>query len=332
MKRGEATIYQVAERAGVSISTVSMTFNRPERVGANTRQKVVDAAGELGYRPHATPAERASASTRRIAVVAPFQSYPSYRTRLMGVLAELDESGIDVTVHNVPSAASSDAPLLDALPVRGDVDGVLVMGVPLSEAVGRRLAEWGPATVLVDTAAEGFSVVAFDDDDAGYLGGRHLVERGHRHIMYVHEEQRSDSYLSQGQRRIAGLQRALGDDVRLSMHPLPESSLAAARAALPAIMAGDAPPTALFAHHDQLAAGLLAGARDLGIDVPGKLAVLGIDDDPPLAEALGLSTIRQPLAESGRIAAEALLSLIERPTQPRRTTLLHGQLVVRDTT
>jgi LacI family transcriptional regulator len=90
-------------------------------------------------------------------------------------------------------------------------------------------------------------------------------------------------------------------------------------------------PTAVICHHDVLAAGFLAGLRAAGTEVPTEVAVAGIDDGP-LAESLGLTTIRQPFAESGRHAAELLRSLIQSPGHTVARTLLAPQLIVRETT
>jgi LacI family transcriptional regulator len=118
---------------------------------------------------------------------------------------------------------------------------------------------------------------------------------------------------------------------------LPGNDLAAARALGAAFHSGehglarDNRPTAVICHHDVLAAGFLAGLRTTGVAVPAQVAVAG-NDDGPLAEGLGLTTVRQPFAESGRHAAELLRSLIQSPEHSAARTLLAPQLVVRETT
>ncbi|MFD2464001.1 LacI family DNA-binding transcriptional regulator [Amycolatopsis samaneae] len=327
------TIYQVAETAGVSISTVSLALNHPDRVSERTRERIIEVAGELGYRPGATASERARRRTGRIAVLAPFSSYESYRTRLIGVLEACAPDDVEVVVHDAPSAAATSSPLLDALPVRGDVDGLVVMGVPLADEGAERLRRWGPPTVLVDSAHPAFSSVTFDDEQAGYLLGAHLLERGHRHLGYLHEPQRSMSYVSPGMLRRDGVRRALRevDGGVLDDLELPGNDLAAAREFAAGFAARADRPTAVIAHHDVLAAGVLAGLRAAGVAVPAEVAVAGIDDGP-LAEGLGLTTVRQPFAESGRRAGELLRSLIGKPGRTPGRTLLTPRLIVRETT
>jgi DNA-binding LacI/PurR family transcriptional regulator len=323
------TIYQVAEAAGVSISTVSLVFNHPARVNERTRDRVIETAGELGYRPKATPSARARQRVGRIAVVAPFSSYESYRTRLIGVL-ETFGPDVEVVVHDVPSVAAAGTPLLETLPVRGDVDGLILMGVPLAEQGADRLRRWGPPTVLVDSAHPGFPSVVFDDEQAGFVLAAHLRDRGHERIAYLHERQESMSWVSPGMLRRDGMRRALGAEVEEI--ELAASDMGEARTFGETFLARDPRPTAVICHHDLLAAGFLAGLRTAGARVPADVAVTGIDDGP-LAEGLGLTTIRQGFTASGRHAAELLRAAIgaaEPPVASR--TLLEPVLVTRDTT
>ncbi|MEV6167816.1 LacI family DNA-binding transcriptional regulator [Streptomyces sp. NPDC051954] len=329
------TIYQVAKTAGVSISTVSLALNHPDRVSVSTREEIIRVAGELGYRPGATASARARRRTGRIAVLAPFSSYGTYRTRLVGILQAFRPDDVEVVVLDAPSAAEADSPLLETLPVRGDVDGLLIMGIPLGEQGVDRLRQWGPPTVLVDSAHPALSTVTFDDEQAGYLLATHLLSRGHRRLGHLHEPQRSEAYVSAGMLRHEGIHRALreadGAEPSCEELVLADNGLSTARAFAAEFVRRTDRPTAVIAHHDVLAAGFLAGLRAAGTEVPDQVAVAGFDDGP-LAEGLGLTTIRQPFAESGRRAAELLRSLIQAPQQTPGRTLLLPELIVRETT
>ena len=328
--RSDATIYDVAREAGVSIATVSNVMNKPERVGEQTRGRVLEAADRLGYVPKADAASRARKYVGRIGVIAPFTSYASFMRRLSGILAEASSRGVDVSVFDMESAATARSPVLETIPVRGFVDGLIVMGEPLEPSVEQRLASRGMPVVIVDAESDTFPVVRIDDYGAGRLAARHLIELGHKDIGYLLEGQVAD-YESQALRRLGGFRAELAQhaDVRLTVSQT-TGTLAAARVAGRALLGAAPRPTAVMAHFDDLAVGVVQAAKDLGVEVPREVSVLGFDDGP-VAEAADLSTVRQPFEESGAFAARVLLDARERPTG-RHLTVLDCEVVARATT
>lgn len=329
-KSARATINTVAERAGVSISTVSLAINHPHRVGEATRKRIVEVATSVGYRPDGAWRARTGARPVGIAVAAPFSSYPSYSRRLIGVLDRLRDTGIDVMVYDLESAASAETPLLDSLPIRAGIDGIIVMGVPLSREGGTRLADWGPPVVLLDATDQQSPTVLVDDERGGELVGEHLAQLGHRSVAFVHDPQRSFDYVSAGMLRLRGVRtafaaRGLADAVIQLEAPPPSDDHSLGRAVR------DAAVTAVFANHDELASRTRLELVGLGLDVPGDVSLVGFDDGP-LAAALGLTTVRQPFEDSGRAAADLLLGLMS-GTGSRVTSVGLGvELVVRGST
>lgn len=328
------TIYDVAKAAGVSIATVSHTLNRPHKVSPVTRAKVMAIVDELHFVPKATAISRARRGIGRIGVLAPFTSYPSYGERLLGVLAERAEDAIDVVVFDHGSVADSPSPLLSALPASGRLDGMIIMGVPLDTEMAERLRKRKLATVLVDSTFAGFSSVNVDDIAGGNAVGAHLVDRGHRSFAFVSEGQRSVDYVSPGQLRLKGFTEAIAAvDVTLDdVHwVFTANGVEGGRQAADRIALADDRPTAVFAHHDGFAAGLVMRFRELGVRVPEDIAVAGYDGSE-LAVALDITTVVQPFTETGRLAAETLSDLIAQPDAPVRQVLLQPQLRVRSTT
>jgi DNA-binding LacI/PurR family transcriptional regulator len=326
------TIYDVAAHAGVSISTVSQTLNRPGRVNAKTRERVLQAIEELEYMPKAAAVSHARRGVGRIGVLAPFTSYDSFRRRLMGVLSESDGSNRDVVVYDHESAAASVSPLLRTLPVSGRLDGLLIMGLPLDDALADHLLARRLPTVLVDSSRPEFSTVNVDDDEGGAVLARHLLARGHTSFAFVQEPQESNAFLSQGQRRNRGFAQALtesGIDPDAVHTVLTNNDISASRRALHEVLALRPRPTAIFAHHDVLAAGLVVECRRQGVRVPDDLAVVGFDDGS-VAEAAALTTVRQPFEESGRIGARLLSDLISGAPIGVQRIVLGLELVVRD--
>jgi LacI family transcriptional regulator len=205
------TIYEVAERAQVSISTVSNVLNKPDRVKQATRERVLAAVDELGFVPKVQAVHLARRGAGRIGVMAPFTSYASYLRRLAGVLGAATELELDVVVYDHESAAQATSPVLASMPIHGRLDGLIVMGLQIEDRIARRLHERELPTVAVDAESELFSRVLIDDVAGGRLAGRHFVDNGHRRFGYVLERQVSD-YESQAIKRLAGFKDVVGGD------------------------------------------------------------------------------------------------------------------------
>ncbi|OYO01213.1 LacI family DNA-binding transcriptional regulator [Enemella evansiae] len=332
-RRGGRSIKGVAREAGVSIATVSRAINHPDQVSEPTRRKVLEAIRRLDYRPSAEMADRARGAGARIAVLAPFSSYGSYAERLNGIFAVVQPRGMEALVRDQPSSAAAIEPHLDSLPLRSDVAGVIVMGVPVSGDGAARLEESRLPVVLVDSDHPAFSRVEFDDTGAGRLIAEHLLGLGHRQAYFVHEPQAADF-------RSAGLVRS--DAIQAAGLPLtsvpvtPDFGEAVRRldhwlGGLSDGGAFDAGPVAVVANHDRLGAAVLAAARGRGLQVPEQLRVIGVDDGE-IAAVAGLTTIRQPFAESGRLAADLLLAQLADRRRPPARVLLSGELVLRAST
>lgn len=307
----------------MSISTVSLAINHPQRVGAGTRRRVAEAAESVGYRSGGATTPRRRAGLRTVAVAAPFSSWPSYYQRLDGIIGRFRDAGIEVLVHDLPSSNAVPAPLLDALPVRGDLDGVIIMGTPLSDTAESSILRSGLPTVLVDTDSERLPTVMADDRRGGTMLGEHLLRLGHRRLVFAHDGQASSDYVSAGMRRLDGL-RASVDAEGGTVEPMRISPGLAARAR-------ETGATVVVANHDALAARILRDAAVCGIGVPHQLSVTGYDGGL-LAESLALTTIEQPLDVTGRTAAELLRGLLDGTTPTVRRITLDCRLVVRETT
>lgn len=326
----KATIYAVAKRAGVSISTVSLAINHPQRVNEATRRSVIAAATELGYRGGA-----AASGAQRIAVAAPFSSYASYYRRLSGIMERAAMDSVEIIVHDLPSAAGSDSPVLDALPMRAGIDGIVVMGVPLSPAALESKALPGPPVVLVDVpdGAQrrlGLPSVLIDDERGGELIARHLAELGHERVVFLHEPQRSEEYVSAGMLRARGLGHLLS--VSEAVADVAATDLVeAVGAALERAFRVDPEATAVVANHDELAAAAHRAFRVTGAHLPVGRSLVGYDDGP-LASALDLTTVRQPFEESGYAALDLLLGRLSGEHARVSSVQLAPDLVVRGTT
>lgn len=323
------TIYEVAERAQVSISTVSNVLNKPDRVSPATRARVLAVVDDLGFVPKVQAVSLARQGTGRIGVMAPFTSYGSYLRRLSGLLTAATELEIDVVVFDHESAALASSPVLASMPVHGRLDGLVVMGLPIEDAIAGRLRERRLPTVAVDADSALFSRVVIDDRGGGRLAAEHLRDRGHRRLGYLIERQVTD-YESQAIKRLAGFREvvaAAGGEVVVAHS---DNSVDAARRAAADLLDRPDRPSAIMAHHDALAVGALLAARDRGLRVPQDVAVMGFDDGE-MATAADLTTVRQPFEESGSTALSVLLGHLG-GSDLRSTTVLDVRLVERSST
>jgi DNA-binding LacI/PurR family transcriptional regulator len=313
-----ATIAEVASEARVGVATVSRVLNGSPAVRDETRRRVLDAIARLGYAPNATARALSTGRTRAIGVLAPFFTRPSVIERLRGVSQVLARAGYQLVLF--------DSERLHALP-GGGLDGLLTISLCPSESDLERFAAGGAPVVLVDHPHDRLPAVFTDDVAGGRLATEHLLALGHERIAFI-----GDGDAGAGALRRTGYERALAD---AGIEPDPalvrtgacgrEAAAALARALLHA----PDPPTALFATSDTQALGVLEAAAGLGACVPGDLAVIGYDDIE-LARYAGLTTVAQPLEESGARGAQLLLAALE--GVPAAGRQLPVELVVRETT
>jgi LacI family transcriptional regulator len=323
-KMPDATIYDVAKRAGVSITTVSRVLNAPDRVNISTRSRVLDVIDELNFVPKAEAAARARKGTRRIGVLAPFITYPSFVQRLRGV-ATLADSAYELVIYNVDSSARRDS-YLATLPVTRRLDGLLVMALPFGETAAQRLVSNAMDAVLIECSHPAFSSVEIDDEDGGRMVAAYLVERGHRRCAFVGDAVVPDFAIHTSARRLDGYKnelRAAGLMLPPEYIALGPNGLETARQLAHQLFDLPQPPTAVFAPSDTQALGILRAAHERSLRVPEDVAVIGFDD-VEIADYIGLTTVRQPLEESGRVAVELLLARLadhRRPVQHVRLPL-----------
>lgn len=311
----QATIYDVAEKANVSIATVSRVLNTPHRVNEKTRQRVIAAIDQLNFVPKAEASARARQNSYRIGVLAPFFTYPSFVQRLRGVASVVNGSEYELVVYSIDSALHYQRQL-EILPVAHRIDGLIIMSLQLDDEAAQRLLHHELHTVLIESKHTSFSGVEIDNIGGGQIAAQYLLEQGHRRIAFVGiDTEIPGCTLPTSAMRLTGF-RAKLNEVGLPLldsyvRNAPNDMEAAYNQAKTLLTLAD-PPSAIFAASDLLAIGVLKASRELGLKTPEDVAVLGFDD-LDIAEYLGLTTIRQSLDESGRVAVELLLNRLADP-------------------
>jgi DNA-binding LacI/PurR family transcriptional regulator len=328
------TIADVAAHAGVGAGTVSRVLNDSPRVSERTRARVLAAIELLEYRPNPLARGLSRGRCQTLGVVVPFFTHASAVERLRGVVAALDGSRYDLVLFNVESPVHRDEHFA-TLTRRDRADGLLVMSLPPPAGSLARLADSGVPIVLLDSRGAGVPMVVTDDIEGGRLATRHLIELGHERIAFIGDDPGNPlGFTSSGARERgyaetmaeAGLSVRPGD-IRHGPHVRN-----VARDLANELLAGDDRPSAVFAASDTQALGVLEAAQHLGFRVPDDVSVIGFDDIES-ARYAGLTTVRQPLFESGRRATELLLdSLAAEEPFGESEVRLDLTLVVRSTT
>ena len=318
-----STIYDVAERAEVSIATVSRVLNAPERVNPQTRQRVQSVINALGFVPRAEASARARKSVCRVGVLAPFFTYPSFVQRLRGVAEALTGSQYELAIYNIDTASRRDL-YLSHLPQTRRLDGLIIIALPFDSQYVGQMLNHGLEAVLIEGAHPQLPSVEIDDEAGGRLVGEFLIATGHRRCAFIGDSLVPDYAIPTSDRRLRGYRQAL----TAAGIPLPEAFVGLAlhgieparQQAMQMLNLPDR-PTAIFAPSDTQAIGVLRAARDLGLRIPDDIAIIGFDDIE-VAGYIGLTTVRQPLNESGRVAADLLLArLTDRERLPQRVQL-----------
>jgi DNA-binding LacI/PurR family transcriptional regulator len=328
----DPTVYDVAKQAGVSISTVSRVLNAQVNVRAGTRERVLAAIDELGFVPKAEASALARRATHRIGVLAPFFGHPSFVERMRGVANALSNSPYELVVYTVDSAARRDS-YLASLPMSRRLDGLIVMALPFNGPSARRLVASSLEVVLIEFSTEPFASIRIDDRAGGRLAAEYLLERGHRRCAFVGDCDVPDYAIRTSDWRLEGYREALreaGEDLPEDYIALAPHSRENARVSAHRLLDLPAPPTAIFVASDYQAVGVLKAARERGLEVPAELAVIGFDD-LDIANYIGLTTIHQPLEESGRVAVELLLARLSNPSRPAQRVRFPLTLVARET-
>ncbi len=317
----------VAQAAGVDASVVSRVLSGDGRLSIRpeTRQRVIEVATRLNYRPNRAARTLKTARTMAIGMVVPDLANPAFALIATGAERRAHAAGYVLVVIR----GSVNDRLRD---LEGRVDGLLVAAAT-SDVLYRHELFGGLPAVLVNRQEPGeIASVVVDDEAGSALAGAHLISLGHREIGHVAGPQNVDT----ARRRLAGYRRALVDaGVEPREEWIAEASYdeASADFAATRLLAVEPRPTALFAANIRMAIGTLAAVHRLGLRVPEDVSVIGFED-LPLAAYLSppLTTIRMPLVELGSHAVDTLLAEI-RGGDVRSTQVgIPPELVVRAST
>jgi LacI family transcriptional regulator len=328
------TIRDVAQAAGVSVATVSRVANGSTHdypVRPQTRERVLEAIERLGYRPNDNARRLLLKRSGLIGIVVPDISNPYYPEVARGIEDVANANGFRVmfcSTDRMPDRASA---YIEALLLKR-VDGLVVVGggdeIQLSETA---VATYGTKVVFIGRPSPSFSTVRIDNVGAAQNATEHLLRLGHSRIGFISAGTSSTTVAERRRGYIQAI-KATGAAVDEDLIVNGDFSEAVGYSAAQQLLRLPDPPTAIFAANDRMALGAMAAVADLGLSVPGDVALVGFDD-VPMSGFLrpALTTVSVEAQELGVRAMEVLVKDINGEGRPgRRRVRVETRLVVRD--
>lgn len=324
------TIKDVARLAGVGISTVSRALNGSGPVSAETRQRILQIAGDLGYRPNAIAQSMVTRSTGTLGLVIPDLRNPYFPSLARGVEDAAARHGYTVMLGNSDNDPSREWTYVRALLDR-QVDGIILTGTATDMVLIRQILQTGTPVVSPDHGLqEILDVVRFDQVASARAATQHLIDMGHRRIAHI----AAPSWTRTGRERLTGYREAIstaGLSLASALIRVGDWQMESGRQALLEMWREGVHPTAIYAANDLMAIGAISALTELGVRIPDDVAVLG-HGNVPFAAMINppLSSVAEKEYQWGEKAVELI---VERATHsyegPARNIMLPYHIVIR---
>ncbi|MEM1505132.1 LacI family DNA-binding transcriptional regulator [Domibacillus sp. 8LH] len=323
------TIYDVAEKAGVSIATVSKVVNNTGRISEKTRKRVTEIMRVLDYQPSSVAAALTGKKTYTVGVLVPDIANPFFAEVARALENRARESGYTLMLCSTDYKQQREREYLELFSKK-QVDGVMVAIEPEEMDHFKKFNERGVPSVMlsVNHLDASASVVMTDNVRGGYLAGKYLLSKGHHELAIMYEKQRQS-----GRSRLIGFQQALSEVDVMVEEPYvidTRSDILEAKKAAQKLLRLPKKPTAVFAATDLIAIVLINEARGAGVRVPEDMSVIGFDNTiyAEIADP-GLTTIAQPITDLAHYSFDQLLQLIKQPDQIGHRIMLAPSLIER---
>ncbi len=313
------TIYDIAREANVGIGTVSRVFNNHPNVSPETKQRVLSVARRFRYQPHPYARGLARRRTNTILAIVPYIS-SFFVEILQSIQDRLYEADCDLVLHGVSHTASG-VRSLAKVTSRGRFDGVLCVSLPLPDEFVSEIDQLRIPLVLVDTEDKRFDSFSVDNIEGSYRATSFMLRQGLRSVAFVSANLESKP----ARDRLKGYRKALADNgvtfdhrrVRSATSPKLDGFTREEGYALTSdlLSADNGVPQAIVVSSDIQASGALEALRERSLRCPEDVQVIGYDDID-IARHLGLTTMRQPLHEMGRLATQRLFERIDNAEMP----------------
>ena len=332
----KATIVEVAERAGTSLSTVSRVLsNSSYPVSAETKKRVLEASEALGYIPNNAARSLRSKRGMYIAVIVPSLNNPFYSSIISAIEREVLSSGYMMQLYSSDNVAELENRILDLI---GSVRAaaILISSINWDEKLEKKVRELGIPAVFFDQIPNGITghFIGFDFRKAGMMAAEFLISEGHRDIVFgcgpFDRESRKlyrdgfSEVLSSSSIDCSGA--VISVENRKGMNEY-EMGIAIAEA----VLHREKLPTAIAVINDIAAFGVMKRLEAEGLNVPADISVIGFDDIPyGFMISPSLTTIRQPAAETGSMAAKLAIDLVNNPEGEYSNEVFQPVLIKRE--
>lgn len=325
------TIIDIAERIGVSYTTVSRALNGKKGVSEKTRQRIIEEAKKMGYQPNAIARGLVSKSTNTIGLIIPDITNPFFPDVARGVEDASRKVNYNVFLCNSNWDKVREREILEALR-QNRVDGIIIN--PNSYGNVEFLAQLGIPVVYLNTKVDDgeSTYIGIDNVKGAMIATEHLIECGYQRIAYIGGTVKSYS----NNQRVKGYLTALenqGIEKDQSIIVNGKFETESGYEITKKLLASDNPPDAVFAGNDIIALGVLQCAQEMNLDIPGKFGIVGFDDIYTSSlPQIQLTTVAMPKYFLGKKAFEMLLDKLNSEESGVAQYVIKPKLIVRKTT
>jgi len=303
-----ATIYEVSDLAGVSLATVSRVINKNARVSEKTKNKVLDAMAQLGYRPNSIAQSLASSRSNSVGILVSELHGPFFGQMMAGIEAELRAAGKHVIITTGHSEEDKEKDGIEFL-ISRNCDAIILHVEAVSDDYLIELSQGKTPVYLMSRYVEDLqeNCISLNNELGGYLAAKTIIDQGHSHISYITGPQ----FKSDSQQRLIGHKRALleanipfNDDLYFEG----DFKETGGRDGIKSFIEKNQEFSALICANDEMASGAITYAREHGFSLPKDLSIIGFDNIN-FAQHIypKLTTIDNPVNEMGHMAAKLVL-------------------------
>ena len=326
-----ATIYEVSKLAGVSLATVSRVINKNSRVSDKTRQKVLEAMSELGYRPNSIAQSLASNRSNSVGILVSELHGPFFGQMMAGIESELRTAGKHVIITTGHSEEEKEKDGIEFL-ISRNCDAIILHVEAVSDDYIIELSKGKTPIYLMSRLVEGLEekCISLNNELGGYLATESIIQQGHSNIAYIAGPQ----FKADSKDRLAGHKRALAENnINFSDTLYFEGDFKETGGSdgLKHFISGKQAFSALICANDEMASGAITFAREQGYSLPKELSIIGFDNIIFAQHTYPkLTTIDNPVNLMGHMAAKLVLKNIYQQKDIAITHSFEPTLITRD--